>query len=272
MVARVLAALLVLSILHVPASSAGPPVDEQGDDKNLKEMRVRAELLRLEFADEADGQPLSLVAEPILRYGDPARIDVDGTLWIWERDGQPAAVAAIWLGRPPAAKWTYELTSLTDRPLKMTGRPAWTWKPDEQKRKWVKLEGEVPDESQNRLRVLRSLARKFEATQSFEGQTYALRLLPTPLHRYSSESSGVMDGALFSLAHGTNPEVLVQVEARSGADRPSHWVASIARLSGASLEIKLSGVTQWTEDAVGPFEHVPDAPYFSTWDNDTLSQ
>jgi hypothetical protein len=99
-----------------------------------------------------------------------------------------------------------------------------------------------------------------------------LRLLPTPLHRYASEASGIIDGALFSMAHGTNPEILLQLEARFDANRSKQWVASVARLSGASAEIELFGVTQWTEDAIHWSKHVPDAPYFSTWDNDTLSQ
>ena len=272
MLARPLATLIALSILLVPARSADPPpAEEESADRNLKEMRARAENLNLEFADEADPQPLSLVAEPILRYGDPARIDVDGTLWIWERDGRPIAIAAIWEGRPPAAKWSYELTSLTDRPLKMTGRP-WTWEPPEQQRKWITVEQAVPDDANGRLIVLRALAREFEATETFEEQTHVLRLLPTPLHRYASESAGVIDGALFSLAHGTNPEVLIQLEARFDENREKYWAASVARLSGATAEIKVSDVTQWTEDPIQWFEHAPNTPYFSTWDNDTLSR
>jgi hypothetical protein len=272
MLDRAFAVLLVLSLLPVSAVAADPPTAEEEHAKqNLKEMKARVEGLKLEFAEKPDAQPLSLLTKPILRYGDPARIDADGTLWIWERDGQPLAVAAVWEGRPPAAKWTYELTSLADRPMKMTGRP-WTWLPPEQKRKWITFEGKVPDAPRARLAAFRSFAEQFEATERYEEQTSALRLLPTPLHRYASESAGIIDGALFSLAHGTNPEVLIQLEARSGKEGANYWTASVARLSGASAEVKVSGVTQWTENEIKWFNHAENTPYFSTFDNDTLSQ
>lgn len=243
------------------------PADKTAADEILETMTRAAKLLRLEFADEDDPQPLSLIDQPILRYGDPTRIDEDGTVWIWTHDKRPVAVLAFWLGRPPAAKWTYELTSLTDRPLKMVGRPTLLWQPQEQQRKWIELEQKVPDTPAARLTTLRALARRFEATETFEGQTYSLRLVPTPLYRYADQGSAVVDGALFSMANGTNPEILLQIEARTDAEGSPHWFASIGRMSGALLEIRYSDETEWTAEPIGPFEHDSTAPYFSTWTN-----
>ena len=42
---------------------------------------------------------------------------------------------------------------------------------------------------------------------------WELRLMPTPLLRYSSATNKIIDGALFAFAQGTNPEALVLVEA-----------------------------------------------------------
>ena len=66
-----------------PQSVDETAVDE--DDESLQAMRARVNLLRLEFADEEDSEPLPLLSQPILRYSDPTRIDEDGTLWIWTR-------------------------------------------------------------------------------------------------------------------------------------------------------------------------------------------
>ena len=154
----------------------------------------------------------------------------------------------------------------------MTGRPFFTWRPEAQKRKWVELEGQVADGVAARLTTMRSLARQFEATETYDGQTFSLRLMPAPLHRYSDERSGVVDGALFSLANGTNPEVLIQIEARREANDPARWFASTARLSAASLVTQVAGKTEWTADAVGPFEHDPKAAYYAAWSEDPVPE
>ncbi len=269
-----LAAAIVMN--SISRADDPQPVDETAvdeDDETLQAMRARVNLLRLEFADEEDAEPLPLVSQPILRYGDPTRIVDDGTLWIWTRGERPAAIMSLFRGRPPeGAPWNYEFTSLTDRPLNLTGRTAWTWEPQEQQRKWIELMHDVPGTPSARLTTLRALARQFEATETYEGQTYTLRLVPTPLYRYADEGSGVVDGALFSMANGTNPEVLLQIEARSDPDGPSRWFASIGRMSSAFLDVKFSGETEWTEEAIHYSKHDPEAPYYSVWGSDPIPQ
>lgn len=246
--------------------------EPEEEDELLQAMRARVNLLHLAFAGEEEGEPLTLVTQPILRYGDPTRIDEDGTLWIWTRGERPAAIMCLFRGRPNGgAPWNYEFTSLTDRPLSLTGR-SWTWDPEEQERKWIELEQEVPDGRSARLTALRALARQFEASATFNGQTYTLRLVPTPLYRYDDEDAGVVDGALFSMANGTNPEVLLQIEARGDTNGPPRWFASIGRMGAALMDVRFAGETEWTVRAIGYSEHNPRAPYYSIWGKDPIPE
>ena len=61
---------------------------------------------------------------------------------------------------------------------------------------------------------MRRLARQFSASvndDKFGRQQ--LRLLSKPLYSYGKAGSQVLDGAIFAFAKGTNPEVLVLIEA-----------------------------------------------------------
>ena len=77
-----------------------------------------------------------------------------------------------------------------------------------------------------RLRQMKDLAGQFTAAcdPSRSGgwtNRHALRLLTTPVYRYSEPTSDITDGALFAFAQGTNPEVLIQIEAIRAAGTES---------------------------------------------------
>src|SRR5688572_10681805 len=63
-----------------------------------------------------------------------------------------------------------------------------------------------------RLRQMKQFARKLIASQVWQGQRAELRLLPTEIHRYSDAESGLVDGAAFAFAVGSNPEAILFVE------------------------------------------------------------
>ena len=62
-------------------------------------MKRCAQSLKVTESDK----PVSLVAEPILRYDDKARVIQDSTIWAWGATGRPRAVLKLELnpfGRP----------------------------------------------------------------------------------------------------------------------------------------------------------------------------
>jgi hypothetical protein len=87
-----------------------------------------------------------------------------------------------------------------------------------------------------RLTQMRHLARGFHAWMKDGDDVSELRLLSQPLHRYQSPAHGVTDGAIFSYVwtKGTDPEVLLILEARAGQSGPE-WQYSLARFNWREL-------------------------------------
>jgi len=91
----------------------------------------------------------------------------------------------------------------------------------------------VPAKSANsRLVQMRRLSRNFTATilrSNVEGQR-SLRLLAQPIYRYKSESANILDGALFTFVMGTDPEVILLIEAVETAGS-LRWQYAVARFT-----------------------------------------
>jgi hypothetical protein len=96
--------------------------------------------------------------------------------------------------------------------------------------------------------------------------------MPQPVYRYAHADSGVIDGALFALAYGTNPEVLIQIEARSGDARNDRWVASFARVGGGDTTVRRGDRIVWNVEEIRWFAHDPQRPYYSAWGADPVAE
>src|SRR6185436_4222120 len=103
-------------------------------------------------------------------------------------------------------------------------------------RSWLAVEGAVAESPAARQRTMREIARQFTAGENYRGQSFPLRLLPTPLYTYKSEGRAIIDGGLFTLVNGNDPEVVVQIEARAAAGA-KRWQVAFARLSSAELSV-----------------------------------
>jgi hypothetical protein len=92
---------------------------------------------------------------------------------------------------------------------------------------------------------LKLLAEKFTAHQFWDPDNtrYDLRLLKRPLYTYRDEAGGVLEGGLFTLANGTNPEILFFVEARVDPENKSKtvWQYTVGRLAHAELHLQYDG-------------------------------
>ena len=97
------------------------------------------------------------------------------------------------------------------------------------------------DDQPKRLRQIRDLLKRITASEFYDGKHYTLRLLPHPIDRYADPASGVVDGAIFIYANGTNPEILLLIEARPRAAGPPAWSYAAAPLSRAQVSLKLDG-------------------------------
>lgn len=231
--------------------------------QTLETMRRHVASLRAVSRPAQGGEsPLALAATPVLRYSDPGGITTDASVWVWGGPGRPAIVAGIFFltqeGRDP--KWSCELLSLADAGVAVHSRVGWSWTPDKSDLAWQTLEDRPGDSDRQRLRQMKEIALRFEVS-TFEGTNKTqLRLMVQPLCRYADEQRGLLGGAIFSFAAGTNPEVLLLVECRKNGEA-LQWHAAFTRFGANPCQARRGEAVVWERPAIQRWD--PKEPYFS---------
>jgi hypothetical protein len=88
-----------------------------------------------------------------------------------------------------------------------------------------------------------------------------LRLLERYLHRYSNPTEGIIDGAVYAFAAGTNPEVFILLECRESGDKMRQWYFGATRLSAGALDAKFDDQLVWDCPPIERWD--PRKPYWS---------
>jgi hypothetical protein len=252
-------AALVVATATLPdpvhAQDPAPPAAKDAvRAKIFEEMRQTASAFKVVRKNDQNRTPVAFVREPLHRWTDPTRDKDDGVLWAWRSSGRPIAVLAIeWHSIKPET-WSFELVSLADEPLEASSR-----RPSGGQLRWAPREAglsfrEIPSapvpaaSEAERLRQMRELLKRFSATEFWDvtGIDYTLRHLPHPIDRYADVDSGLVDGAIFIFANGTNPEVLLLIEARRGSSGATSWSYAAAPLTTAAPTLKLDKKGIWT--------------------------
>lgn len=220
---------------------AETPSGESTSEAFLEEMRRHATGLRLSTIPDAETTH-ELVSAPVFRYSDQRRNMLDGTLWRWGATGRPVALMKIEL-YPTAAggtRWVYCLASLSDdlieaesngRQPYRTTEPGLTMEPISNTR-------EPAGSATLRRLQMKRLAQQFEVTIWNEvDNSDQMRLLPTPICRYSNPDAQLLDGAVFGFTMGTNPDVLVVIEADL-SDGAAEWRFGCVCMTSAGFEVR----------------------------------
>jgi hypothetical protein len=98
-----------------------------------------------------------------------------------------------------------------------------------------------------RLSQMRSIAEGFRAEHFYYRKVWnTLRLLSKPFARYGKEGSEIEDGALFCFAQGTEPEVLLMLEAHAGNAGPE-WHYAFAPLTAFEVKASRKGMEVWSK-------------------------
>jgi hypothetical protein len=194
--------------------------------------------------ESAPDKALELRKEPVFEWANPARGNTQGVVFVWLRDGRPAALGCFFSyphQRLPGRVIAHELHALDSEKLVVKRDSPNEWKPK------VGLERKVvPDAPEPaatpaaRLVQMRRLAQEFNGHEiDYGGTRWDLRLLPTPLYRYPSAKTGVLDGAVFALMSnaGTDPEVLLVVEAKE-TNGKARWEYALGRFSDWDLHVR----------------------------------
>jgi hypothetical protein len=196
---------------------------------------------------------LELKKEPIFEWSNPVRSGVQqGVVFLWLRDGRPAALASIFSSPSPTGNGrqiTHELHALDAEKLLVKRDGFNQWKPQAGLTRKELTDAAPPAATAGTRRLqMQRLAQDF-AGHSIDpaGKRWELRRLPTPLFRYPAAKTGVVDGALFTLMStaGTDPEVLLLIEARED-DGKLHWEYACGRFSDWELHIQRKGKEVWS--------------------------
>jgi len=112
---------------------------------------------------------------------------------------------------------------------------------------------------------MKLLSEKFTAYEIWDPDNtrYDLQRLDQPVHTYRDEEHGLIEGGMFVFAYGTNPEILLFLEARVDPNDKSKitWQFTGGRSSGAEIHLELDGKDAWKLLRAGP---AVDRPYWSS--------
>ena len=176
----------------------------------------RASSLRV----ETKSSDASLTQRTLLTITDPQHRNRHGRLYLWLNDGMPEVIGAIKshdAANVDRRMVSYEFHSLSHTPVAVSIATRRLWQCDQPGVEWTTISDAFgPHDSEvRRLVQMRSIARRY-AVSSGEVR-HPCRLMPRPLHRYSSEAQDVQDGAIFCFAKSTDPKKGASAVRGSGA-------------------------------------------------------
>lgn len=259
-------------VVLIAAVAAGPlsaqePATEVSDrleymTRSVADYRITA------AGSRGESLQVRRIEQPLLRWDNPVSNVPDGTLFLWtDQQARPVAIVQVFIAAGTDDSWLHEFQSLLDGPfdVRRADQPVWT--PERAGIEWKSLpDSPAPVASRaGRLTQMRQFAKRFSAEDDFEGKSrWELRLMPTPLHRYggADNDNAILDGGLFAYAHGTDPEALLMLEARTTKSGPA-WFYALAPMTGYALRIKDRGTEVWAIDARKP-PFKPEEPFFIT--------
>ncbi|VTR96174.1 Uncharacterized protein OS=Planctomyces maris DSM 8797 GN=PM8797T_23941 PE=4 SV=1 [Gemmata massiliana] len=205
--------------------------------------------------ESAPKKALELKKEPVFEWSDSARegFTTQGVVFVWLRAGRPAAIGSIYSEpeeRLKGRKVYHEFHALDAEKLLVTP-PKGTlneWKPEAGLVRKELLDAPAPaDTAAARLLQMKKLAAEFTGHGiDQQKKRVDMRLLPTPLYRYPTAKTGVIDGALFTLVAtaGTDPEILLLIEAKEEKGKV-RWEFACGRFSDKSLYVQRKEKEVW---------------------------
>jgi hypothetical protein len=236
--------------LKTAAAADDEPLDKEQEKAALAERLdlMKSSLKIYEFKTGTDGRPMKLHLEPLLRWNNPVSGVRDGAVFLWTVGGRPYAAAQVFQLKD--GLWLHEFQSLAPERFQATmsdGSPVWS---PARPGIAMKAEAELPVPAKTerlRLTQMRGIVREYAAIDDFEDKKsrWELRLLSEPVFRYASADAGIIDGALFAFAHGTDPEVFVLVEARHKGQSMEYQIG-LAPMTAYAIEVSRKDKVVWS--------------------------
>jgi hypothetical protein len=254
---RILGLAFTLCLLGPVAADDPEEISDEQRAQHLEHMKKVASSIRLLANQRQADSVVKLVEDPILRYSDDTRLLFESSLWIWSDGGRPSAVLAVeyYPKHRKGPRWLYEIASLSTQRIAAQREPDLRWAAKGPGLRLRTLDDADPaaDKPARRLAQMKELRNRFSASEKAPvGGRIELRPLNSPLHRYADSEEGVVDGAIFAFANGTNPEVLLVIEAHARKDAGSSWQYGLVQMTGATVAVELGGKEVWQCEEADP--------------------
>jgi hypothetical protein len=236
------------------------------DDASPNEVALPPEIVKLQqhIAKTADWNQLALDRTPdevmkphvALLWSNNVRGSATGATVLYLADGIPQAVACIY---PWEGKLNHDLDSMSTELLTARRDNQVIWHPKEPGVEYQSVtDVQAPsDKPLSRLRQMKAIASHYECTmlgwKLDKTDREPLRLLPQPIYRYPENHSRCLDGAVFAFVLGTDPEILLMVEAVQKPGDDFTWQVAFCRRTSGELEAKLNDQIVWHAHAHPPF-------------------
>jgi hypothetical protein len=227
-------------------------IEKQRATEALELCRRGAREYRLSL-DDSRHTELELKTDPVLRWSNPSVGSIHGVVFVWTDKGRPAAIASIFKWFDPHTHMAFEVHSLSETPLTgMLGDRA-VWKSSRAGIEFKPVDG-APDPAETatgRLTQMRAISKDFtvEKTDRDNGSKQRMRPVTQPIYRYQSAPAKIADGAIFAFVEGTDPEVLLLLEAREGTNGPA-WQYALARMNSVVFHVTYKDREVWTTEVL----------------------
>lgn len=257
-------------VVEGPAEKSAADLTENSREKNERDSaieRAKRQMRECEMrkADESSS-PIERIDRALLLFGDAARNNTNGTLWAFGTAGRPAAFLELYQGVDANSQWCHAVTLTGTGRIDLKTPRGDHWRPRTTQIEPVAIPDAMPpgEKEDLRLRQMKEMSRRFAAHEYWDpdNSRFELRLLVQPVYRYKDTAVGIYDGAAFALANGTNPEVLLLIEALGQKLSTSRWHYSLARLGSAELHVELDGKEVWKQSRTPGVIGSADDPYW----------
>ncbi len=198
------------------------------------------------YLSESESDPLKFQPKSLLRWSNPIIGEIHGNVFLWTHNGRPQVIGSLLQWYSPHKHGTHEFHSLSSSPVRGYRNGSEKWITSQPGLQFFKLRNQliVPDERTMRLRKMRAIARGFRITSTDRhNSSYDLRLLTQPVFRYGAQDE-LIDGAIFIFVQGTDPEVILLVEARREDDSAA-WHVALAQMANLNFVAEFGAEEVW---------------------------
>jgi hypothetical protein len=223
------------------------------DDPRLQQL-YSDEAKRWEmWMDARQQRKAEMVTEPVFRWQNLDRPNgQSGAMYVWVFEGRPAAIGGVFSDPVGNGRNVmHEFHALApDRLYPVLTGSAHKWEPQAGIELQVLPESpRVESTTAKRTLQLRSIARDFTARETdTENKRWEMRVLPKPLYRCEKPQGDLIDGALMAFVSdtGTDPEIILILEARRETAGEAAWYYKPVRLSISDLYLDYKGNRVWS--------------------------